>query len=121
MDAQVRRQLELEITSIERDWSRGFGSIKLDGDVTIGTSTRAAMPAAQVADDAAAEPFGRWLLAQRDRGDWIDELAMAARRDPGFPKNGDPEDVRKRMGALGIMEADVFEQIDDAERMWLSL
>ena len=34
---------------------------------------------------ADSEPFGRWLLAQRDRGDWIDELADAARQDRGFP------------------------------------
>jgi hypothetical protein len=66
------------------------------------------------------EPFGRWLLVQKSRGDWIDDLAAAARKDPGFPKLGDPEDVRTRMQALGIAGADVFEQIDDAERCWRS-
>jgi hypothetical protein len=67
-----------------------------------------------------AEPFYHWLLSQQARGDWIDDLAAAARKDPGFPKSGRPEDVRKRMQALGITEADVFEQIEDAERCWLS-
>jgi hypothetical protein len=70
--------------------------------------------------DATTEPFGDWLLSQKGRGDWIDDLATAARKDPGFPKSGDPEDVRKRMKTLEIGEADVFEQIDDAERCWLS-
>ncbi|MEG3089612.1 hypothetical protein [Sphingomonas sp. PB4P5] len=37
------------------------------------------------------EPFGKWLLAQRGCGDWVDDLADAARADRTFPKNGDPE------------------------------
>jgi hypothetical protein len=32
------------------------------------------------------EPFGRWLITQKDRGDWIDPLAAAARKDPRFPR-----------------------------------
>lgn len=48
-----------------------------------------------------AEPFGGWLLAQRDRGDWIDELAAAARADRGFPKNGSPDEVRNRLAEFG--------------------
>src|SRR3546814_11721001 len=43
------------------------------------------------AEAMSREPFGRWLIAQRDRGDWIDELANAARTDLAFPKDGDPE------------------------------
>lgn len=64
------------------------------------------------------EPFGSWLLAQRDRGDWIDDLATAARTDRGFPRNGSPEDVRKRLQSFGA-DGDAFEQVDDAERDWL--
>jgi len=32
--------------------------------------------------------FGMWLLAQRDRGDWIDGIAAAARTDRHFPSKG---------------------------------
>lgn len=67
------------------------------------------------------EPFGRWLLAQQDRGDWIDELAVAARRDPAFPKHATPAEVRDYLGRRGISDPDVFEQVDDAERCWRSL
>jgi uncharacterized protein YozE (UPF0346 family) len=66
------------------------------------------------------EPFGRWLVSQRDRGDWIDELTACARRDPAFPKDADPDGVREYLGKKGINEADVFEQVDDAERHWAS-
>ncbi|HVJ03824.1 MAG TPA: YozE family protein [Sphingomonas sp.] len=66
------------------------------------------------------EPFGRWLLAQRSRGDWIDELADAARRDPDFPKDGDPEAVRQHLAKRGA-EGDMFERVDDAETDWLCL
>lgn len=67
-----------------------------------------------------AEAFGRWLIAQRDRGDWIDPIANAARADPAFPKDGDVEQVRARMTALGA-DPDAFEALDDAELHWLSL
>ena len=66
------------------------------------------------------EPFGRWLLVQRDRGDWIDALANAARADRAFPKNGDPDEVRRYISLKGG-DGEVFEQIDDAERCWSSL
>lgn len=66
------------------------------------------------------EPFGRWLLSQKDRGDWIDEIASAARKDPLFPKNGTPDEVRKHMATRGA-DSDVFEALDDAELDWSSL
>jgi hypothetical protein len=65
------------------------------------------------------EPFGRWLTAQPDRGDWIDALADAARKDTRFPKNGSPDDVRKHLNAMQA-EGDMFEAVDDAEMDWLS-
>ena len=71
------------------------------------------------AEAMAREPFGRWLLAQRDRGDWIDALADAARRDPAFPREGDPEAVRKRLRELQA-DGDTFQALDDAELDWLS-
>lgn len=65
------------------------------------------------------EPFGTWLLAQIDRGDWIDGLATAARADRGFPKRGTVDQVRVRMRAQGA-DPDAFEALDDAELDWLS-
>ncbi|MDO7843482.1 YozE family protein [Sphingomonas immobilis] len=64
-----------------------------------------------------AEPFGRWLLSQRDRGDWIDDLANAARADRTFPKDGDPEAVRKHLRGQQA-DGDVFAAVDDAETDW---
>jgi len=63
--------------------------------------------------------FGAWLLQQRDRGDWVDGLANAARADRAFPKQGDPEAVRKHLRAAGA-DGDAFQAIDDAELDWLS-
>lgn len=65
------------------------------------------------------EPFGTWLLAQVDRGDWIDGLAAAARADRGFPKRGDVEQVRERMREHGA-DGDAFAALDDAELDWRS-
>jgi hypothetical protein len=66
-----------------------------------------------------SEPFGRWLLAQTDRGDWIDPIAAAARKDPAFPKDGDPDAVRKHMATRGA-DSDAFEALEDAELDWSS-
>jgi hypothetical protein len=66
------------------------------------------------------EPFGKWLLAQKDRGDWIDPIAAAARKDPAFPKQGDPEAVRKHLSARGA-DCEAFEALDDAELDWAAL
>lgn len=46
-------------------------------------------------------------------------LVEGARKDPGFPKQGDPKDVRSRLRALQV-EGDIFEAVDDAETDWLS-
>lgn len=66
-----------------------------------------------------AEAFGRWLLKQRDRGDWIDGVAEAARADRQFPRDGDPEAVRKRLREMSA-DGDAFAAIDDAELHWLA-
>lgn len=76
-------------------------------------------PLAPREEQAGREPFGRWLLSQHKRGDWIDALAAAARADAGFPKTGTADAVRARLHALGA-DGDAFEQVDDAERAWLS-
>jgi hypothetical protein len=42
-----------------------------------------------------AEPFGRWLLAQRDRGDWIDDLRYGgACTSTMLPSLGNPRSTR---------------------------
>lgn len=65
------------------------------------------------------EPFGRWLLAQKERGDWVDDLAAAARADRTFPKDGDPEAVRKHLRSQQA-DGDTFQAVDDAEGHWQS-
>lgn len=68
---------------------------------------------------ASALTFGRWLIAQRDRGDWVDGLANAARADRAFPKDGDPEVVRAYLRKQQA-DGDVFAAVDDAEVDWLA-
>lgn len=72
-------------------------------------------------DDDQQEPkpaFGTWLLSQRDRGDWVDGIADAARADRTFPKNGDPEAVRAHLRKQQA-DGDAFAAIDDAELDWM--
>lgn len=64
-------------------------------------------------------PFGRWLLQQVDAKGLIGQLAKCAKADPGFPKDGDPEDVRSRLTAV-MADGDMFEAVDDAEIDWAS-
>ena len=64
--------------------------------------------------------FGKWIIAQRDRGDWVDGIAEAARADRTFPKNGNPEAVRKHLRGQQA-DGDAFAAIDDAESEWMSL
>jgi hypothetical protein len=67
--------------------------------------------------DEKPQVFGRWLLAQRDRGDWIDGLAEAARADRSFPKGGDPQSVRLHLRKQQA-DGDTFQAMDDAEASW---
>jgi len=66
------------------------------------------------------EPFGAWLLCQVARDGWIGDLAKAAKADRTFPKEGDPDAVRKHLSD-NRAESDMLEAIDDAERAWLCL
>ncbi|MES2339619.1 MAG: hypothetical protein V4537_16125 [Pseudomonadota bacterium] len=63
--------------------------------------------------------FGAWLLTQRDRGDWVDGLAEAARADRSFPRHGDVEAVRARLREQQA-DGDAFQALEDAEADWLS-
>ena len=68
--------------------------------------------------DRGSQPaFGAWLLTQRDRGDWVDGIAEAARADRTFPKHGDPEAVRAHLRKQQA-DGDAFAAIDDAESDW---
>lgn len=63
--------------------------------------------------------FGAWLLKQVDREGWVGQLVNAAKADRGFPRNGSPDDVRKRLNELQA-DGDMFQAVDDAEADWLS-
>ncbi|WP_230769802.1 YozE family protein [Sphingomonas sp. Leaf4] len=58
--------------------------------------------------------FAAWLLLQRDRGDWVDQVAEQARRDRSFPRVGSADEVRAYLGKAQV-EGDVHAMIDDAE------
>lgn len=64
------------------------------------------------------EAFGRWLLGQGGRDGWIADLAKAAKADRGFPRDGDPDAVRKHLSEKQA-DSDMLEAVDDAERLWL--
>jgi hypothetical protein len=63
--------------------------------------------------------FARWLLLQADQKGFLGQLAQAAKGDRGFPKDGDPEAVRKRLNTLGA-DPDMHEAFDEAELEWSS-
>ena len=63
--------------------------------------------------------FGLWLMTQKDRGDLVGQLAVGAVADRRFPRNADPEAVRKHLSAMQA-EGDMFAAVDDAESDWLS-
>ncbi|PTQ12979.1 hypothetical protein CLG96_02210 [Sphingomonas oleivorans] len=63
--------------------------------------------------------FGAWLLMQKDREGLVGALVAAAKADRQFPKNGGPEDVRKRLRDT-IADGEMFEAVDDAELDWVS-
>ena len=74
-------------------------------------------------DDDQSAPkmaFGRWLLTQRDRGDWVDGIADAARADRTFPKNGDAEAVRAHLRKQQA-DGDAFAAIDDPGSDWMAV
>lgn len=61
--------------------------------------------------------FGTWLIGQHGRDGWIGDLARAANADRGFPRQGDPDAVRLHLNKMQA-ESDMFEAVDDAERLW---
>ena len=93
-------------------------------EVSLELELAADEPASQstyVEDGAPGEPFGRWLLQRKAKGDdsLIGLLAAAAAADPSFPKAGTPDQVRRHLGTRGA-DGDMFEAVDDAESAWLA-
>ena len=68
----------------------------------------------------ARDPFGAWLLKQKARTGFVGQLATAAAADRAFPKAATPDEVRKRLNAMGA-DGEMFEAVDDAELDWLAL
>lgn len=64
-------------------------------------------------------PFGQWLLAQKGRDDTLGDLIAGAKRDPAFPKRGDPDEVRARLRKVQA-DDDIMDAVDKAEIDWLS-
>lgn len=62
-------------------------------------------------------PLGRWLLNQQSRSDQIGELARAAKRDPGFPAEGDYTAISKRLNEVQA-DGEMHGALDDAELDW---
>lgn len=70
-------------------------------------------------EDDVAVPFGTWLLSQKPASESMFLLVECAKRDPQFPKNGDPEAVRTRLRSC-MAEGDLFDAVDEAELDWVS-
>lgn len=70
---------------------------------------------------AKAKPvFGRWLLAQKNRSDWIGDLARAAHADPKFPADGDAAAVSKRLNQLEA-DSEMHLALEEAELDWAAM
>ena len=65
------------------------------------------------------ETFTDWLAIQKDREGLVGQLIAGMKADRRFPRNGDPEAVRKH---LSVMQADgdMFEAVDEAKTDWLA-
>ena len=69
-------------------------------------------------DATSRQPFGAWLLTQKDRGGLIGQLSAGAAADRRFPRHGAPNDVRAHLTAMQA-DGDMFAAVDDAETDWL--
>jgi hypothetical protein len=113
---------------LRREITRILGGKGMSSDFGHGADYRAFTPAApdsrlrpagRTATPAERGPFGRWLLMQAERGGLVGDLAKGAMADRGFPRDGDPEAVRKRLSMLQA-DGDMFEALDEAELDWAS-
>lgn len=67
--------------------------------------------------NASGQPFGAWLVAQREHLGWIGELVAAARQDQNFPITAGPDTVRRYLADTRAHTA-IREAVDDAEHAW---
>ncbi len=83
--------------------------------------TQPALPREPLRPSGPATSFGRWLLQQSGNnlgdGGFRSELLAYAMADPGFPRDGSPEDVRARLRQI-MADGDMFAAVDDAELDW---
>lgn len=73
-----------------------------------------------VEDRSASEPFGTWLVKQKDRDGLLGQLATAAAGDRALGRAATPDDVRKRLVDQQA-DGDMHAALDDAEVDWLAL
>jgi predicted Zn-dependent protease len=66
------------------------------------------------------QSFGQFLLAQKGASGALGELALAASKDPKFPKQGKPEDVAKLLHAQQA-PAEFHEAMVEAVADWQAL
>ena len=64
------------------------------------------------------QTFGQWLVSQTDHEGVMGELVAAAKSDRTFPRDGDPEAVRKHLSKMQV-DGDFFDAVDDAEADWM--
>ncbi len=63
--------------------------------------------------------LGHSFLTQKDRSDLVGQLAAGAVVARRFPRNGDPEAMRRQRNAMQA-EGDMSAAVDDAVSDWLS-
>lgn len=61
--------------------------------------------------------FGSWLVKSANTSSWFSQLAKDAARDPRFPRDANPEQVREYLGKNDA-PSEHFEMLDDAEMVW---
>lgn len=66
------------------------------------------------------QPFGRFLLAQKDAPGPLGELAQSAARDPKFPRDGTPEQVSAQLHRHEA-PTEFHEALEEAETTWRNL
>ncbi|WP_267378062.1 hypothetical protein [Sphingomonas sp. GC_Shp_6] len=59
------------------------------------------------------------MATQTDRSGLVGQLVAGAAADRRFPRQGDPEAVRKHLSAMQA-DGDLFEAVDEAEIDWLA-
>jgi len=119
----VKDQAKAERTKLIDDLIRevnlqcnGYGGIRNESLVPRDSRLR---EAGRVESPAERGPFGRWLVRRPASKGLLVHLVKAAKADPKFPLDGDPEAVRERLRECGA-PGSMFTAVDDAELDWLS-